>query len=175
MSVEDGLGRAVEEFRTTARRHVKFSETDQDTILEACTARPRSPGGTSADVFKGFAGGKLTVYGKTGTVERPGQPDQSWYACYVPHPSRPIVVVVTVEKGGFGAETAAPAARLILSNWFDLGKDKFQPGQLGHTMSATSDHPARLRAARRRSSRASGTCAWTRCCCWRRSGSWPAR
>ena len=58
----------------------------------------------------------------------PGQPDQSWYACYVPHPSRPIVVVVTVEKGGFGAETAAPAARLILSNWFDLGKDKFKPG-----------------------------------------------
>ena len=94
----------------------------------ACTRAASEEGGTSADVFKGFAGGKLTVYGKTGTVERPGQPDQSWYACYVPHPSRPIVVVVTVEKGGFGAETAAPAARLILSNWFDLGKDKFKQG-----------------------------------------------
>ena len=82
--------------------------------------------------------GSSPVYGKTGTVERPGQPDQSWYACYVPHPSRPIVVVVTVEKGGFGAETAAPAARLILSNWFDLGKDKFKPGQLRHAMSASS-------------------------------------
>ena len=34
MSVEDGLGRAVEEFRTTAKRHVKFSKTDQDTILQ---------------------------------------------------------------------------------------------------------------------------------------------
>jgi penicillin-binding protein 2 len=28
--------------------------------------------------------------------------------------------VVTVEKGGFGAETAAPAARKILSKWFDV-------------------------------------------------------
>jgi penicillin-binding protein 2 len=128
MSVEDGLGRAVEEFRTTAKRHVKFSKTDQDTILTGLHRAASEDGGTSADVFKGFAGGKLTVYGKTGTVERPGQPDQSWYACYVPHPSRPIVVVVTVEKGGFGAETAAPAARLILNNWFDLGKDKFHQG-----------------------------------------------
>jgi penicillin-binding protein 2 len=33
-----------------------------------------------------------------------------------------------VEKGGFGAETAAPAARLILSNWFDLGKGEFKQG-----------------------------------------------
>jgi penicillin-binding protein 2 len=128
MSVEDGLGRAVEEFRTTAKRHVKFSKLNQQTILEGLHRATSEDGGTSADVFKGFAGGKLTVYGKTGTVERPGQPDQSWYACYVPHPSRPIVVVVTVEKGGFGAETAAPAARLILSNWFDLGKDKFKQG-----------------------------------------------
>jgi penicillin-binding protein 2 len=127
-SVEDGLGRAVEEFRTTAKRHVKFSEADQATIMDGLRRAAGEEDGTSADVFAGFAGGKLTVYGKTGTVERPGQPDQSWYACYVPHPSRPIVVVVTVEKGGFGAETAAPAARLILSNWFDLGNDKFKQG-----------------------------------------------
>ena len=128
MSVEDGLGRAVEEFRTTAKKHLKFSETNQATIMDGLRRAAGEADGTSADVFSGFAGGKLTVYGKTGTVERPGQPDQSWYACYVPHPSRPIVVVVTVEKGGFGAETAAPAARLILSNWFDLGKDKFKQG-----------------------------------------------
>jgi penicillin-binding protein 2 len=128
MSVEDGLGRAVEQFRTTARRRVKFSQANQATIMDGLHRATSQPGGTSADVFAGFAGGKLAVYGKTGTVERPGQPDQSWYACYVPHPSRPIVVVVTVEKGGFGAETAAPAARLILSNWFDLGNDKFKAG-----------------------------------------------
>ncbi len=66
------------------------------------------------------------MYGKTGTVERIGQPDQSWYVAYVPHKTRPIVVAVTVERGGFGAETAAPAARLILSKWFDLADDEFR-------------------------------------------------
>ena len=81
----------------------------------ACTARPSAPGGTSADVFTGFP---HQVYGKTGTAERPGQADQSWYVCYAPDPERPIVVAVTIEQGGFGAETAAPAARLILSQWF---------------------------------------------------------
>jgi penicillin-binding protein 2 len=38
------------------------------------------------------------------------------------------VVVVTVERGGFGAETAAPAARLILDEWFDTGDDEFHVG-----------------------------------------------
>jgi penicillin-binding protein 2 len=63
------------------------------------------------------------VYGKTGTAETfPNgiEEDQAWYACYVPATatSKPIVVVVTVEKGGFGAVAAAPVARQILSTWF---------------------------------------------------------
>jgi penicillin-binding protein 2 len=36
----------------------------------------------------------------------------------VADPQRPIVIAVTVEQGGFGAETAAPIARLIASKWF---------------------------------------------------------
>jgi penicillin-binding protein 2 len=36
--------------------------------------------------------------------------------------------VVTVEEGGFGAETAAPAARLILSKWFGVGDKQFHAG-----------------------------------------------
>ena len=35
--------------------------------------------------------------------------------CYIADPKRPIVIAVTVEQGGFGAETAAPIARLIAS------------------------------------------------------------
>ncbi|TMK25888.1 MAG: hypothetical protein E6G62_03765, partial [Actinobacteria bacterium] len=58
------------------------------------------------------------VYGKTGTAQREPKEDQSWYMCYVGDPQRPIVIAVTVEQGGFGAETAAPIARLIASRWF---------------------------------------------------------
>jgi penicillin-binding protein 2 len=79
--------------------------------------------GTSAHIFSGFGNGQYTVYGKTGTVERPGQADQSWYVAYVPHPKRPIVVAVTVEKGGFGSDTAAPAACRILAKHFELSGD----------------------------------------------------
>ena len=75
-----------------------------------------------------FAGFPYTVYGKTGTAERAPNPDQSWYAAYVDDPVKPIVVVVTVEKGGFGAEAAAPAARLILSKWFGVKDAEFHAG-----------------------------------------------
>ena len=46
------------------------------------------------------------VYGKTGTAQYNGQQDYSWYACFVPPSatSTPIVVVVWVEQGGFGAD-----------------------------------------------------------------------
>jgi penicillin-binding protein 2 len=129
MSVEDGAGRTVEEIRRTPRRRVKIAAGDRDAIMKGLFEAANAPDGTSSDVFKGFGSSRLKVYGKTGTAERgPGQSDQSWYAAYVPHPKRPIVVIVTIEKGGFGAETAAPAARLILSKWFDLGQGEFRQG-----------------------------------------------
>jgi penicillin-binding protein 2 len=68
------------------------------------------------------------LYGKTGTAERAPNPDQSWYAAYVDHPTKPIVVVTTIERGGWGASTAAPAARLILNHWFDLNDNEFRAG-----------------------------------------------
>ena len=37
------------------------------------------------------------------------------------------MIAVTVEQGGFGAAAAAPAARLMLSQWFGLPKT-FNPG-----------------------------------------------
>ena len=70
-------------------------------------------------MFRGFP---YPVHGKTGTAERAGQADQSWYVAYVPDKARPIVVAATVEQGGFGAEAAAPAVRLILSQWFGVQK-----------------------------------------------------
>jgi penicillin-binding protein 2 len=125
LAVEDGAGRLVQEIRTPPRRRVQFSAADRAAVMDGLHAAATQPGGTSADVFKNFP---YPIYGKTGTAERFPNPDQSWYACYVDHPTRPIVVVTTVERGGFGAETAAPAARLILSEWFHLGDKEFHAG-----------------------------------------------
>ncbi len=125
LRVEDGAGRPLQEIEPGAARRVKINPTTRSTILEGLREAAGTPGGTSADVFKGFG---RTVMGKTGTAERPGQGDQSWYVAYAPDARRPIVLAVTVEQGGFGAESAAPAARYMLGQWFGL-KKKFVAGQ----------------------------------------------
>ena len=50
--------------------------------------------------------------------------------CFVPDTAtnKPILVVVTVEQGGFGAAAAAPAARQILSQWFYGQRGPFKAG-----------------------------------------------
>jgi penicillin-binding protein 2 len=124
-AVEDGQGRLVQQIRTPARRKVDFDAGNRKAIMDGLRGAASEADGTSADVFKGFP---YPVYGKTGTAERAPNPDQSWYVAYVPHPTRPIVVVTTVERGGFGAQTAAPAARLILAEWFHLKDRTFHAG-----------------------------------------------
>jgi penicillin-binding protein 2 len=66
-----------------------------------------------------FGGFPIPVAGKTGTAERPPKADQSWYVVLAPYPNPEIVTAVTVEEGGFGADTAAPVALQILSAYFD--------------------------------------------------------
>ena len=117
LRIEDGAGRLLQKVEPPPARRVKIDAPYRQAILDGLQGAAGGPGGTSADVFAGFG---RTVMGKTGTAERAGQEDQSWYVAYGPDQRRPIVVAVTVEQGGFGAESAAPAARLILSEWFGV-------------------------------------------------------
>jgi len=119
LRIEDAAGRVQQELEAPAARRLKIKPEFRQGILEGLRGAASAPGGTSTDVFKGFG---REILGKTGTAERPGQGDQSWYVAYGPDAKRPIVVAVTVEQGGFGAEAAAPAARLMLSQWFDVRK-----------------------------------------------------
>jgi penicillin-binding protein 2 len=103
-------------------RHVHLNPTYVGLVMQGIHDAASEPGGTSADVWAGWNQSLHPVFGKTGTAERAGQVEQSWYMSYVADPSRPIVIAVTVEQGGFGAETAAPIARLIASQWFGVAK-----------------------------------------------------
>jgi penicillin-binding protein 2 len=78
-----------------------------------------NPSGTSFPVFGGFA---IKVAGKTGTAETCGVscPDHSWYASWAPYDHPRLVVVAMVEKGGFGAQAAAPVAKKIYEAYFHL-------------------------------------------------------
>jgi penicillin-binding protein 2 len=98
-------------------RQININPLYLDTIRAGLRDAASQPGGTSADVMGSFP---EQVYGKTGTAQYTNQNDYSWYACFVPQwaTGKPIVIVVWVEQGGFGAVAAAPVARQMLSQWF---------------------------------------------------------
>jgi penicillin-binding protein 2 len=108
-------------------RHVHLDYEDLGLVMEGLHEAATAPGGTSTEVWTGWDESEDPVFGKTGTAERQGHVEQSWYMCYLGNAQHPIVIAVTVEEGGFGAETAAPIARLIASQWYGKPK-KFLAG-----------------------------------------------
>lgn len=115
MEVEDAAGRVIKEFDPKPRRKVKIEPGTRSVIMEGLHDAAQGPGGTSDPVFGSFP---IPVAGKTGTAERPGHADQSWYCILAPYPNPRIVTCVTIEEGGFGAQAAAPAAHTILEAYF---------------------------------------------------------
>jgi penicillin-binding protein 2 len=111
-------------------RHLPINPFYLETIRAGLRGAASQPGGTSFAVMGNFP---EQVYGKTGTAQYTGQPDYSWYTCFVPPTatSKPIEVVVTVARAGFGAQAAAPVARQILSQWFFGRKGPFMGGGQG--------------------------------------------
>lgn len=107
--IEDHQGDTVRRIGGRCR-DLPYSEPELEYIREAL--RGVTSGGTASAVF---AQCLLDVSGKTGTAERPPFQDTSWFAGIVPSEEPEYVVVAAVEQGGFGAETAAPIVRNIMS------------------------------------------------------------
>jgi penicillin-binding protein 2 len=127
MRVEDNDGRILQQIEPGARRRLDMSSTTRTAIMQGLRAAANDPGGTSTGVFEGFP---ITIAGKTGTAERGAQGDQSWYVAAAPANDPRIVVATTIERGGFGAEAAAPATRRILAAYFGI-KGKKAIGEAG--------------------------------------------
>ena len=127
MEIDESRGGLVQTLPSPPVRHVHLDYSDLRLVMEGIHEAASQPGGTSAAVWTGWNQAQHPVYGKTGTAQHTGKEDQSWYMCYVGDPTHPIVIAVTVEQGGFGAETAAPIARLIASKWFNQ-PEKFVAG-----------------------------------------------
>lgn len=114
--VTDAQGRVLKEFAPASQRQVKVDPEYRRIILEGLHDAAQGSEGTSYEVFGNFP---IPVAGKTGTAQRDGQADQSWYLVLAPYPDPKIVTAVTIEEGGFGAEAAAPIALDILEAYFD--------------------------------------------------------
>jgi penicillin-binding protein 2 len=115
--VESVTGEVLEEVRPAPRRQIQISDQTRNTIMDGLTRAAMEDGGTSYGVFGNFP---FPVAGKTGTAERGVQPDQAWYVAIAPADNPQIVVAVTLERGGFGADTAAPVAARMIERHFKL-------------------------------------------------------
>lgn len=127
--IDDAQGEAVQRIEQPSRRQLNLSPGNVNALMQGLHGAAQEPGGTSFAVFNDFP---VKIAGKTGTAEAgAGKEDQSWYVALAPYPNPRYVVAVTVERGGFGSETAAPAARQILAKLLKLSKSeqkKWQPG-----------------------------------------------
>jgi penicillin-binding protein 2 len=77
-------------------------------------------GGTASSAFAGFPLDRFPVAGKTGTADLPPKAPFAWFASFAPVGNPQYVVVVMVEEGGHGGESAAPVARAIYQQLFGL-------------------------------------------------------
>ncbi len=126
LAVQDQDGTVLQTINPPPARPISINPVYRDTILQGLNEAAQTAGGTSDDVMGNFP---MKVYGKTGTAQYTNQPDYAWYACFViDNTNKPIVVVVHVEKGGFGDVAAAPVARQILSQWFYGKPGKYVAG-----------------------------------------------
>jgi penicillin-binding protein 2 len=116
LGVEDAAGRVLREFEPEIRRKVRIDPSYRSAILEGLHQAAQGPEGTGTDIFGSFP---IDIAGKTGTAERVGYGDQSWFAALSPYPDPRIVTIATVEQGGFGAEAAAPVVLRILEALYD--------------------------------------------------------
>jgi penicillin-binding protein 2 len=131
MEVQDAAGRVLTEIDPKPQRHVHVDPTFRAAILEGLHEAAQSQGGTSCSSFCGFP---VEVAGKTGTAERLGHyANQSWYIVLAPYPNPQIVTAVTIEEGGFGAESAAPAAKQILEAYFQHELNKEAEAEMNST------------------------------------------
>jgi penicillin-binding protein 2 len=117
MRAVDPSGRVIQEIDPAPRRRVDIDSSWQRSIMEGLHGAAMQPGGTAYGVFGGFP---IDTAGKTGTAERPPHGDQSWYLALAPYPDPKYVVAVTIEQGGFGADSAAPATREILTELLNV-------------------------------------------------------
>jgi penicillin-binding protein 2 len=126
--VQDPNGRVVQELSQGRPTHrLDVSAGNLAAIRQGLYQAANGPDGTSTGVFGGLPGGDK-VAGKTGTAEVEGGAAHSWFVGYAPYNDPKIVVAIVVERGGTGANAAAPAVCRTMAAF-----RKFDPGRCGVT------------------------------------------
>lgn len=127
--VVDSNGEVVREIEPVALNQLPVSRAGLDEIRLGLEKVVMEDGGTGRGAFEQFPTDRIPVAGKTGTAELGSQIPYAWFASYAPIDDPEYVVVVSVERGGGGSQTAAPIAMRILQSAFDLPVSPFAAGE----------------------------------------------
>ncbi|HVF12907.1 MAG TPA: penicillin-binding protein 2 [Actinomycetota bacterium] len=120
--------REVKKISPDQIRKLPISPQNLDSVRRGLEGVPTV--GTARGAFAGFPLSTHSVAGKTGTAQlqaRPPKHPYAWFAAYAPAKDPQYVVVVMLEEGGHGGETAAPIARRILEGLFGLPLSEITP------------------------------------------------
>jgi penicillin-binding protein 2 len=108
----------------TVRRHIELKDETWQVLQSGLRKAVSDEHGTG----QSMAGLPVKVAGKTGSAQHiRNRPTHAWFVCYAPSNDPEYVVAVFVSEGGHGGATAAPIARRLLVQLFNLDKTVTSP------------------------------------------------
>jgi penicillin-binding protein 2 len=126
--IVDASGQVVRTVEPEALNRLPVDDAGLAALRQGLEQVVMAERGTARGAFTGFPLDRIPVAGKTGTAELKPKVPFAWFAAYAPSDEPRYVVVVSVEEGGGGSQTAAPIARRILEHAFGLEVSPFQAG-----------------------------------------------
>jgi penicillin-binding protein 2 len=119
--VKSVVGLNGREMYKTPREKVRMIDLEQHELAAIKQGLRRVVAdGTASGAFSGFP---VEVSGKTGTAEVFGKDGIALFAGYAPADKPEYVVAVVLEEAGNGGSAAAPAARMVLSDIFNVPQE----------------------------------------------------
>ena len=99
-----------------AEEDITINQKNLDAVLAGMKSVTSDTGGTAYVRFKDF---NISVGGKTGSAEAPGNKVHAWFVGFAPFENPEIAIVVMVENGGHGNYTAE-VVRDIMAEYFGM-------------------------------------------------------
>ncbi|MCL4448702.1 MAG: penicillin-binding protein 2 [Actinobacteria bacterium] len=107
-------GHLVKKIAPKVTGHVSLSAADHAAMLQGFIGAVTNPLGTGYYTFLSYPYSKYPIAGKTGTASvAPGQQPNSLFVGFGPLPNPQYVVVMVIDKAGYGDTGAAPGVRSI--------------------------------------------------------------
>jgi penicillin-binding protein 2 len=120
LRVQTQEGELVKEISPRVAQRIDIPAAARDTIMAGFIGAVADPEGTAYNAFLGFPLDLIPVAGKTGTAQAPPKQDTALFVGMAPAYDPRYVTAVVMEQSGFGASAAAPVARKVFGQLFQV-------------------------------------------------------